>query len=107
VDLEQGPLRFVSKIEKLLGRKSGGSGLENRGYGRRGSAAPTTRHRLSEKVDTNLADKRRSLCRRSSLADSGHGVRLFLVKKFPAFLALHVLIAVFKRICLRFSCDYD
>jgi hypothetical protein len=31
-------------IEKLLKRKSSGSGLEIRDYGRRGSAALTTRH---------------------------------------------------------------
>jgi hypothetical protein len=29
------PLRLVSTIEELLGRKSSGSGLENREYGRR------------------------------------------------------------------------
>jgi hypothetical protein len=33
VGLERGPLSFVSKIEELLGRKSSGSGLENREYG--------------------------------------------------------------------------
>jgi hypothetical protein len=35
VDLEQGPLSIVSTIEELLGKKSSGSGLENRDYGRR------------------------------------------------------------------------
>jgi hypothetical protein len=33
--LERGPLSLVSTIEKLLGRKSSGSGLENRKYGHR------------------------------------------------------------------------
>jgi hypothetical protein len=35
VGLERGPLGFVSTIEKLLERKSSGSGLENREFGYR------------------------------------------------------------------------
>jgi hypothetical protein len=35
VGLERGPLSLVSTTEELLGRKSSGSGLENRKYGRR------------------------------------------------------------------------
>jgi hypothetical protein len=35
VGLVRGPPRFVTKIEVLLERKSNGSGLENRDYGRR------------------------------------------------------------------------
>jgi hypothetical protein len=35
VDLETRPLSLVSTIEELLGRKSSGSGLESREYGRR------------------------------------------------------------------------
>jgi hypothetical protein len=35
VGLEQGPLSLVSTIEELLERKSSGSSLENREYGRR------------------------------------------------------------------------
>jgi hypothetical protein len=35
VGLERGPLSLVSTIEELLERKSSGSGLENREYGRR------------------------------------------------------------------------
>jgi hypothetical protein len=35
VGLERGSLSLVSTTEKLLGRKSSGSGLENREYGRR------------------------------------------------------------------------
>jgi hypothetical protein len=35
VGLERGPLSLVSTIEELLGRKSSGSGLENREYGSR------------------------------------------------------------------------
>jgi hypothetical protein len=35
VGLERGPLSLVSTIEELLGRKSSGSCLENREYGRK------------------------------------------------------------------------
>jgi hypothetical protein len=35
VGLEQGPLSLVSTIQELLGRKSSGSGIEIREYGRR------------------------------------------------------------------------
>jgi hypothetical protein len=35
VGLERGPLSLVSTIEELLGRKSNGSSLESREYGRR------------------------------------------------------------------------
>jgi hypothetical protein len=38
VGLERGPLSFVSTTEELLGRKSSGSGLESREYGRRDSS---------------------------------------------------------------------
>jgi hypothetical protein len=33
--LERGPFSFVSTIQELLGRKSSGSGLDRREYGRR------------------------------------------------------------------------
>jgi hypothetical protein len=35
VGLERGPLSLVSTTEELLGRKSGGSDIENRKYGSR------------------------------------------------------------------------
>jgi hypothetical protein len=44
VCLERDPLSLVSTTEEPLERKSSGSGLEIRAYGRRGSAALTTRH---------------------------------------------------------------
>jgi hypothetical protein len=49
VGLERGLLSLVSTIKELLERKSSGFGLENRDYGRRGSAALTTRHPCSRK----------------------------------------------------------
>jgi hypothetical protein len=71
VELERGSFNLVSAIEKLLGRKSSGSGLYNREYGRR---VPSTWNSLSAKIDTNFSDNWRSFGRHSSLADSGQGV---------------------------------
>jgi hypothetical protein len=53
VSLERGPLRFVSTIEELLGRKSSG---------RRGSTALTTRHHSPQKLaQTSLISGNRSV----------------------------------------------
>jgi hypothetical protein len=59
---------LVSTVEELLGRKSSGSGLESREYGRGDPLRWPRDTPLSAKVGTNF-DKWRSLGRYSSLAD--------------------------------------
>jgi hypothetical protein len=44
VGMEQGSLTLVSTTEELLERKSSSFGLENRDYGHRASATPTSWH---------------------------------------------------------------
>jgi hypothetical protein len=63
VGLERGPLSLVSTTERLLERKSSGSGLENREYGRRDPSRWPGGTLLSAKVGTNFSDKRRSRTR--------------------------------------------
>jgi hypothetical protein len=61
VGLEQGPLSLVRTTEELLARKSSGSGLENREYGRRDPSRRPCNTPLSAKVGINFAEKQRPL----------------------------------------------
>jgi hypothetical protein len=69
--------RLLSTIEELLGRKSRGSGLENRDYGRRDSSCWPRGTLYPQKLA--LTWLMISGGRYSSLADSGHGVFIILL----------------------------
>jgi hypothetical protein len=69
VGLERGPLSLVSTTEELLERKSSGSDIEKRDYGRKDPQRWPHDTTLSAKVGTSFADKRRSLGWNSLLTD--------------------------------------
>jgi hypothetical protein len=71
VGLERGPLSLVSTTEDLLERKSSGSGLESREYGRRDSSRWPHVTLYQQKLSLTSPT---SNGRYSSLVDSGHGV---------------------------------
>jgi hypothetical protein len=70
VGLEQGPLSLMSTTEEPVERNSSGSGLENRGYGRRGSTSLTTEKLLYPEKLTLASPT-------NGLADFGHGLCFF------------------------------
>jgi hypothetical protein len=74
--LERGPLSLVSTTEDLLDRKVAAPvyKIENTAVGIR--HADNVAAFIRKKVGNHFADKRRSLGRYSSLADSDHGVFL-------------------------------
>jgi hypothetical protein len=56
VGLERGPLSLVSTSEEVLDRKSSGSGLENREYGRMDPSRLQRDTSISVKVGTNFTE---------------------------------------------------
>jgi hypothetical protein len=78
VGLDRGPLSLVSINEELLERKSSGTGLEIREYGRRDRSRWPRDTPVSAKVGINFADKWRSIGWYSSFADWSYGVCSFI-----------------------------
>jgi hypothetical protein len=68
-----GPLILVTTIEGYLEEKVAASVWKTE-ITAVGDPLRSPRYTLSAKVGTSFAEKRLSLCRYSSLADSGHGV---------------------------------
>jgi hypothetical protein len=86
VGLERDPLSLVITIEELLGRKSRGSGLENREYGRRGPSYKMLLNillsRLGTYKDEIIGDHQCGLLRNRSTTDQIFCIRQILEKKW-------------------------
>jgi hypothetical protein len=80
----------TGSTQELLGRKSSGSDLEIREYGRRGPSRWQRDTLYQQKVVTNVADKRRSRGRYCSLTDSGHGIFFFFFSSQSAEFAVEL-----------------
>jgi hypothetical protein len=69
VGLVRGPLSLISTIEELLERISSSFDLENRDYGRRGSAVLTMRDPLSALTSLTSGGSSVGIVRRSYLKE--------------------------------------
>jgi hypothetical protein len=74
VGLERGPLSLMITVEDLLERKISCPDLECPEYGLKHPLCLPRGILYPQKVDTNFADRQRSLGSYSSIADSGHGI---------------------------------
>jgi hypothetical protein len=72
VGLERSPLSLVSTTEELLEGRSSGSGVENRDYSLRASAAMTARNPSTRK-SLHYPRRQEAVAQSDSLVDSGHG----------------------------------
>jgi hypothetical protein len=99
-----GPLSLVSAIEGLLGIKISDSGPESREYGRR----DLLRWPIFAKVGSNFAEKRRSLDRYSSLADSSHEFSLDSYIYIYIYIAFSLMCpdTAFTPMCLAFQSHF-